>query len=106
MGRTATAILSTGNLLHNLSIIKSHAPDSAIMAMIKANAYGHGLRSSALRLDEHVASFGVASIDEALALRKVGITAKITLMEGVFEPSELESANIENLPWFFIAKSN
>lgn len=104
MGRTATAILNTENLLHNLSIIKSHAPQSAIMAMIKANAYGHGLRSSALRLDGHVERFGVASIDEALALRKVGIKAKITLMEGVFEPSELLSAALENLEVVFHSK--
>jgi len=101
MGRTAIAILSTENLLHNLGIIKKHAPHSAIMAMIKANAYGHGLRSSALRLDGHVASFGVASIDEALALRKVGIKAKITLMEGVFDPSELLVAAAEKFDVVF-----
>lgn len=101
MGRTAVAILNTENLLHNLTIIKSRAPKSAIMAMIKANAYGHGLRSTALRLDGHVASFGVASIDEALALRKVGIRSKITLMEGVFEPAELVSASLENFDVVF-----
>lgn len=96
MSRAALAILSTENLLHNLAIIKSHAPNSQVIAMIKANAYGHGLRSTALRLEKQVSSFGVASIDEAIALRRVGIKIPITLMEGVFEPDELLIAACEN----------
>lgn len=96
MARAALAILSTENLLHNLSVIKSRAPNANIIAMVKANAYGHGLRSVSLRLEKHVASLGVASVDEALALRKVGIKIPITLMEGVFEPDELLVASCEN----------
>lgn len=96
MSRAALAILSTENLLHNLAVIKSHAPHSQVIAMIKANAYGHGLRSTALRLEKQVSSFGVASIDEAMALRRVGIKIPITLMEGVFEPDELLIAACEN----------
>lgn len=96
MSRAALAILSTENLLHNLHVIKTHAPHSRVIAMIKANAYGHGLRSTALRLEKQVHSFGVASIDEALALRRVGIKIPITLMEGVFEPDELLIAACEN----------
>lgn len=96
MSRATLAILSTENLLHNLAVIKSHAPTSKVIAMIKANAYGHGLRSTALRLERQVSSFGVASIDEAIALRRVGIKIPITLMEGVFEPDELLVAACEN----------
>jgi len=96
MSRAALAILSTKNLLHNLRVIKGHAPNSRVIAMIKANAYGHGLRSTALRLEKQVSSFGVASIDEAIALRRVGIKIPITLMEGVFEPDELLVAACEN----------
>lgn len=95
MARTALAILSTENLLHNLRVIKQQAPRSEVIAMVKANAYGHGLRSVAKRLQDHVASVGVASIDEALALRKAGVTIPITLMEGVFEPDELLAAACE-----------
>ncbi len=95
MSRAALAILSTENLLHNLQIIKKNAPHAQVIAMIKANGYGHGLRSTALRLEKHVASFGVASIDEALALRKVNIKIPITLMEGIFEPNELLIAACE-----------
>jgi alanine racemase len=97
MTRTATAILSTENLLHNVQIIKNKVKPAKIIAMVKANAYGHSLRSVGLRLDKHVDMLGVASIDEALALRKVGIKTDILLAEGVFEPNELLIAATEKL---------
>jgi alanine racemase len=92
MGRLAIATLSTENLLHNLEVLRDKAGNRKIMAMIKANGYGHGLRSTALRLDGRVYSFGVASIDEALALRHVGVKAPITLMSGAFEPEDIPIA--------------
>lgn len=95
MSRTAVAILSTENLLHNLKVIKGKAPQSKVIAMVKANAYGHGLRSVSSRLEKYVDMLGVASIDEALALRKVGIQIPIILAEGVFEPNELLVASTE-----------
>ncbi|MBS0185523.1 MAG: alanine racemase [Proteobacteria bacterium] len=95
MSRTATAILSTENLLHNLTVIKEKVKGAKIIAMVKANAYGHGIRSVALRLDKHVDMLGVASIDEAMALRKIGVNAPILLSEGIFEPNELLVAATE-----------
>jgi alanine racemase len=105
MSRAALAILSTENLLHNLEVIQRTAPQSRVIAMIKANGYGHGLRSTAMRLEKYVHSFGVASIDEALALRKVNIKIPITLMEGVFEPNELLIAACENFHVVFHEQS-
>lgn len=95
MGRTAIAILSTENLRHNIQVLKARAPGSKIIAMVKANAYGHGIRSVSSRLDGHVDMLGVASIDEALALRKIGVKTAILLAEGVFEASELIVAATE-----------
>lgn len=89
MSRTAKAILSTENLLHNLSIIKSKAKHSKIIAMVKANAYGHGIRSVGLRLNDHVDMLGVASIDEAIALRNAGVNVDILLAQGIFERDEV-----------------
>lgn len=89
MSRKAIAVLSTENLIHNINIIKQHVPKSKIIAMIKANAYGHGLRSIAKRLENHADMVGVASIDEAEAIRAVGVKMPIVLMEGIFEPDEL-----------------
>ncbi len=119
MGRTAKAILSTANLMHNLKTIKDFVLTYSsqnlsippkIIAMVKANAYGHGLRSVSKRLDGHVDMLGVASIDEALALRAVGVKSSIMLAEGVFEQSEfLQSAaegfhivfhSMHQLKWF------
>mgnify|MGYP001573408585 CR=1 FL=1 len=97
MSRTATAILSTENLLHNLQVIKNQVKPSKIIAMVKANAYGHGIRSVGLRLDGQVDMMGVASIDEALALRKAGVKTDILLAEGVFEQNELLIAATEKL---------
>lgn len=101
MSRAAIAILSTENLLHNVLVIRRVSNFAEIMAMVKANAYGHGLRSVALRLQDHVDSFGVSCIDEALALRKVGVKIPITLIEGVFEPDELLIASCQNFPVAF-----
>lgn len=96
MSRTAIAVLSTENLLHNLQVVKSRlAPGVKVIAMVKANAYGHGLRSVSAKLDGHADMLGVASIDEAQALRKAGVNAPIMLAEGVFEPSELLIAATE-----------
>jgi alanine racemase len=97
MSRTAVAILSTENLLHNLQVLKERAKPAKLMAMIKANAYGHGIRSVALRLEGRVDLLGVACIDEALILRKIGINTPIVLMQGIFEPNELLLAATQNL---------
>lgn len=101
MHKRAFAILSETNLLHNLATIKNQAPNTKVIAMIKANAYGHGLRATALRIAKHVYSLGVASIEEALALRKINIKSKITLMSGVYEPNDLIVAAREEFEVIF-----
>ncbi len=105
MSRAAIAILSTENLHHNLSILRQASPNRRVIAMIKANAYGHGLRSVAQRLEKHVDSLGVASINEADALRKIGIKGSITLIEGVYEPDELLIASSQKFHVVFHDKT-
>lgn len=100
MARTAIATLSTENLIHNLEVIKQKA-NKPVMAMIKANGYGHGLRSVAMRLDGKVESFGVASVDEALALRKVNVKSPITLMSGAFEQEDILISSCQNFHLIF-----
>lgn len=89
MFRRAVAELSTSALLNNLNVVKRHCLQSQIIAMVKANSYGHGIRSVARRLESYVFALGVASLDEARALREHGITGKIILMEGVICPGDL-----------------
>jgi len=84
---SATAILSTENLIHNVATIRNKVPYARILAMIKANAYGHGIRSVALRIEPYVDGLGVARIEEAIALRAVGVRSAIVIMSGVFSAS-------------------
>lgn len=88
MGRLLQAIIDRQAFNHNLTEIKQLAPNSKIMAMIKANAYGHGLIETARTLTE-VDAFGVACIEEALELRRANIKQRIVLCEGFFHVSEL-----------------
>lgn len=91
------AILNRANLLHNVQVIKQQAANSKLIVMVKANAYGHGIRSVAKSLDGVVDMFGVACIDEALILRDIGIKTPIMLAEGVFAANELVLAAIKQL---------
>jgi alanine racemase len=88
MTRPTEALLSSENLLHNVQWIRSKIGSSKIIAMVKANAYGHGIRSISRHIADHVDMFGVASMDEAATLRSIGIGTPIMLAEGVFNASE------------------
>lgn len=89
MTRPAQALIDLSALQHNLTQVRAAAPGCRVMAIIKADAYGHGIVRAARALAE-VDGFGVASIDEAIVLREAGVTHPITLLEGFFEASELE----------------
>ncbi len=88
MSRPARALINTAALKHNLNIVRKFAPDSRVMAVVKANGYGHGLLTVATALSG-ADEYGVASIDEALVLREAGITAPITALEGFFGSEEI-----------------
>ena len=78
----ARALIRLGALKHNLGIIRIAAPDARVMAVIKANAYGHGMVTVARHLTD-VDSFAVARLPEALALRDAGIDKPVVLLAGV-----------------------
>lgn len=86
--RPTKAVIHLDAIKHNLSLIKQMAPASKIMAVVKADAYGHGLVPVARSLGEADA-FAVACIEEAIQLREGGIKAPIVLLEGFFEANEL-----------------
>jgi alanine racemase len=91
VSRLIRAVIDTGALRSNLAVIKRSAPGARVIAVIKANAYGHGLVSTALALAEADA-FGVARIEEADALRTAGVSQPIVLLEGVYSAEDLEEA--------------
>lgn len=68
--KAATASINLDALKHNLARIKHQAPSSKIMAVVKANGYGHGLRHVAKHA-EGADAFGVARIEEALGFALV-----------------------------------
>src|SRR3984893_5636522 len=86
-----SATVDSGALRHNLSVVRQWAPKSRVMAVIKANAYGHGLVAVARAL-ESTDAFAVARVDEGLTLRWAGINAPTVLLEGVFDREQLDAA--------------
>lgn len=84
----ATLTIDLHALRHNLGEVKRCAPNSKILAMLKADAYGHGLLACARALDK-ADGFAVARIEEAITLRDNGIDKKIVLLNGVFDHDTL-----------------
>lgn len=91
MSRAAGAIINLAALRHNLGRVRVAAPRSRVMAVVKANAYGHGIAVTARALAEADA-FAVACLEEALAIRRAGLAHPVVLLEGVFGAAELEEA--------------
>jgi alanine racemase len=93
MARPTQARLDLAALRHNVGVARTLAPRSRIMAVVKANAYGHGAVAIAGALQGEVDALAVACIEEALELRFAGINTPILLLEGVFSAAELPSVS-------------
>lgn len=91
MTRPARVVIDLNALRHNLSRVRQLAPASRIMAVVKADAYGHGLVRVASSLAAADA-FGVACMEEAQELRAAGIQHKIVLLEGFYSADGLALA--------------
>ncbi len=90
------AVIDTRALQVNLETIRARAQGARVMAVIKANAYGHGLVPTALALPKADA-FAVARLEEGIALREAGVSQPIVLLEGVFESEQLTEAALHRL---------
>jgi len=93
---SSVALVDIDALRHNYNRVKQLAPQSKVMSMVKANAYGHGLVNIAKVLNESD-ELGVARPKEATFLRKAGIQSSIILMEGVLSEDELALCESLNL---------
>ncbi len=91
-GNSAVAHINLGAIKHNFNFARSIATDAKFMAIIKADAYGHGDFRVADALS-NAEAFGVARLTEAVRLREAGIKTPITLLEGVLDQTELTIAN-------------
>ena len=88
MARPTSATIHTDALRHNLGQIRTRAPNSRVMAVVKADGYGHGLERVARALGGADA-FGVAALSDAERLRAAGISQPILLLSGFDEPDDL-----------------
>ncbi|MDT8310623.1 MAG: alanine racemase [Methylophaga sp.] len=85
------AEISLDAIQHNLACVRRLAPYSKIMSVIKADAYGHGIKAIAAALADSDA-FAVARLKEGIALRALGFQLPIVLLEGVHSLTDMETA--------------
>ncbi len=89
----ATAFINLDNLQHNARLARTYAPRSNLLAVVKANAYGHGVHEITRALSENnlADGFAVARFDEALALRQTEKDKPLVILGGVYTNNELDS---------------
>ncbi|HZH44332.1 MAG TPA: alanine racemase [Lysobacter sp.] len=88
MARPTSATVHIDALRHNLGQVRLRAANSRVMAVVKADGYGHGLERVARAL-AGADAFGVAALADAERLRAVGLSQPIVLLSGFDEPDDL-----------------
>lgn len=94
--RRASITIDNNALSHNLKKVREYAPGCKVMAVIKADAYGHGMLAVAEQLDD-AEMFAVAMPAEAYALRAAGCNKAIIVLHGFSDAGELEQFSRLNL---------
>lgn len=91
MIRPTRAEIRLPELAHNLGIVRAHAGEARVFAVVKADAYGHGMVPVAHALvDAGVDGFAVALVEEGLALRGAGIDAPVIVLNGLYGDAHAE----------------
>jgi alanine racemase len=90
MTRPVRARIDLKALQHNFQLARQTAPNSQMMAVIKANAYGHGAVQVARAL-QSADAFALASVEEAVQLREAGVSQPLVLLEGVFDSDDVDA---------------
>jgi alanine racemase len=96
MPRPVEALIHTDALAHNLRRARSAAPDAKVWAVVKANAYGHGIERAYEGL-KGADGFALLDLNEAERIRALGWRGPVLLLEGCFEPRDLEACSRLNL---------
>jgi len=99
--RPSKAIVDLDALRHNLALAARHAPDSRNIAVIKANAYGHGMIEAARALENDADALSVATMDEAVVLREAGIGGPLLVLQGHHSPDDIGEAAARDL-WLML----
>lgn len=96
MSSQATVTIDLDAVEQNFALVRETTPRAKIMAIIKADAYGHGAIAVAKKLKDADA-FGVSRVSEAVKLREAGVGEPICLLEGVLDKDELNLASVYEL---------
>lgn len=88
MPRPIRATIDAAALAHNLEVARRHAAPAKVWAVVKANAYGHGLLRAAQALKE-ADGFALLDFVDALRLRHAGVTKPILMLQGFFKPEDV-----------------
>lgn len=92
----ATAFIDRRAITHNIKIAQSISPSAKIMAVVKANGYGHGMLNTANILSPFVHGYAVARYEEAQALRANGISQEILVMSPTNNFEQLQNYPLNN----------
>ncbi|MDD5298737.1 MAG: alanine racemase [Rhodocyclaceae bacterium] len=90
MSRPIRALIHPEALRHNFSVVRRHAGEASLWAVVKAYGYGHGLSRVAHPLSGLADGFALLELAEAQTLRQEGLNHPILLLEGYFSPDELQ----------------
>ncbi|WP_020202745.1 MULTISPECIES: alanine racemase [Cupriavidus] len=88
MPRPIHAVIHQPALANNLEVVRRCAPEARVWAVVKANAYGHGIRRAFAGL-RAADGFGLLDLNEAVLLRELGWQGPILLLEGFFQPQDV-----------------
>ncbi|MEW6292563.1 MAG: alanine racemase [Pseudomonadota bacterium] len=89
MSRPIRAVIDLSALRHNFGIARRHAGRAKLWAVVKANAYGHGLNRAVAALADLTDGFALIEVERAVALREAGLDLPILLLEGFYSADEL-----------------
>lgn len=96
MSRPITAVIHQPALRHNLAVARQMMPDSQVFAVVKANAYGHGIER-VYDAFQQADGFALLDIAEAKRIRRLGWQGQILLLEGLFDAQDLHDCAELNL---------
>jgi len=92
----AKAVIDLAALKHNLALVQEAAPAAKVMAMVKANAYGHGMLDCLPALQQADA-LATARVEEAIALRHAGYSKRVVVVSGVIGTDEINTCIANNI---------
>lgn len=93
MTRPILARIEPAAFRHNYLLAKERAPGARALAVVKANAYGHGLLRCAQAVRDVADGFALLEISEAMTLREAGFTQPVVMLEGFFAEDDLRMAS-------------